>query len=628
MTKTTRAMAAAMAILATGAAAQELPLLVGGHAHGAENIKALADLGLGNFVWIPAKDYVMGNTPWDEQQDVLADVDACVEHGLRFMVTERRGLGETVRGGGFPHGGHCSGDIHDETTVREIVRRGGELMVGLHGEELDADFLQEAIRPSFRARTPGLYSFTDRAGGRASMEGELRRETELYHAWGAKYIPNMCVTGHHSGFRVGADIVIAELFEHLPTVELQLAYLRGGAKQFGGPWGVWVSPWFWGQVPCEDKELWPAEQAQPGGGHSASEFRRALWLSYVSGARLLTMQETEPLFSSDGDGLKLAAWGTELKRFWDYARDHDEPMRPIVPMAVLVDRDSGWMPAHLWQDWNQHETVWGKLPTTRGDAMLSTYLDVLLPGFGRTRESVMERKDIYPGYFAATETTPFDIVSSDITAEKLGEYPLVVALGEINMTEELHATLREYVNGGGRLLINVLQMKRGEAYVHDVDFLGVGLGTHIHASAKVVVPEALDGVESEYPEPWYCAIHVWPTEDTEVLAHDGEGNPVLTRNAWGEGTVYLSTPEYMLEGFGEQENALNFFKALLPTLVPRAAVTVEQQGDVSWIASRQGEDMVVALANHASEPRWVEVTVADTTSKHDIEPEDVLVVRQ
>jgi len=57
-------------------------------------------------------------------------------------------------------------------------------------------------------------------------------------------------------------------------------------------------------------------------------------------------------------------------------------------------------------------------------------------------------------------------------------------------------------------------------------------------------------------------------------------------------------------------------------------VTVNHEGDVSWIASRQAEDIVVALANHASEPRWMELTVAGKTERHDIEPEDVLIVRQ
>ena len=56
---------AAIAAIIPGTADGTVPLRVGGHAHGAENIRALADLGIGNFVWIPALGYTMGNTPWD-----------------------------------------------------------------------------------------------------------------------------------------------------------------------------------------------------------------------------------------------------------------------------------------------------------------------------------------------------------------------------------------------------------------------------------------------------------------------------------------------------------------------------------------------------------------------------------
>ena len=44
---------AAVAAAAHAAPKHPFPLLVGGHAHGAANIRALADLGMGNFVWIP-----------------------------------------------------------------------------------------------------------------------------------------------------------------------------------------------------------------------------------------------------------------------------------------------------------------------------------------------------------------------------------------------------------------------------------------------------------------------------------------------------------------------------------------------------------------------------------------------
>jgi hypothetical protein len=447
-----------------------LPLVVGGHAHGAKNIQALADLGVGNMIWIPKPNLIEdGNTPWDKTNDIYADINACLRNNMSFFVSQGRGLGLDIRMGGGEYGGDGCGVMWDAATIRRISKLGGSRFLGLHAEELDADLVQSGLRPSFRARSPQVYDFTDRAGGRRCFETELTKLKKLYQGYapGARFWPNLCITHHHSGFRIGADLVIAELLEHLPTTELQLAYLRGGARQFDGQWGIWVSPWLGGTIPCEDKKLWPAPYATIGGGHKPSYLKRCLYLSYVSGSRVFAVQNTDCLFSyknpdDPSAGYKLAAWGSELKSFYDYAKAHAEPMQPIVPIAVLVDKDNGWAPGRLWGNWVENDTVWGKLPIDRGDKMLSAYLDVLLPGFGRTKDC-WEKKAYYPGYFASTPAGPFDIVSSDVPAAKLAGYSAVLVLGDVDMSPALLETLKTYVRGGGNLCINVDQMRSHEA---------------------------------------------------------------------------------------------------------------------------------------------------------------------
>ncbi|MBM3494840.1 MAG: hypothetical protein FJX72_11075, partial [Armatimonadetes bacterium] len=426
--------AAGIAMAAISTPTGELPLLVGGHAHGAANIRALKSLGLGNFVWIPKRGYGMGNVPWDSEHDILADVHACVEAGMYFMVSQRRGLGREFKPGGPEFGGDTTPDIHDARAVRAIRARAGPLFVGLHAEELDADFLQNGLRASSRSRTPWLYGFTDRAGGHETFEAEVRRIGEAARGAGARFMPNLCVSLHHSGFRAGGDIVMAELLEALPNTELQLAYLRGGAAQFAKPWGVWVSPWHKGKVPTEDKALWPGPNSAVGAGHDAGRLRRCLYLAWASGARILTVQETEPLFSRDGrGGYALAAWGRELQAFWRFAQGYGRPVRPRAGLALMVDRDSGWAPGHLHGDWIEHPTVWAKLPPERGDTMLGRYLDVLLPGFERVSGWWKEGGSEYPGYFAPTPAGPVDIVSSDIGTARLRQYRAVMLMGNVAM---------------------------------------------------------------------------------------------------------------------------------------------------------------------------------------------------
>ncbi len=589
------------------------PLLVGGEAHGVENIDTLADLGIGNLVWIPAPGYSMGNTPWDEENDIFADIDACLRNGFFFMPSQRRGLGDPIRPGGFGMGGHGSGEMYPLEVLARMKAAGGTRMVGVHAEEMDIDLIQDTIRPAYAARVPELRNYTDPEGGRVAFQGEMERLNKRYTDLGIRFFPNLCVTHQHCGYRAGAALVLGELFEHLPTTELQLAYLRGAAHQFDKPWGVWISPWFWGRVPTEDKTLWPAPQAQIGGGHSVEMFRRALYLSFVSGARLITLQETEPLFSRapDGEGYVLARWGREFKTFWDYAKRHDAPFVPIVPLAVLIDQDNGWEPAHLCQNWNPHESVWGKLPIDRrADGMLREYFNVLLPGFMRTAESVRNRTDEFPGYFAATPHGPFDVLASDVKADRLAAYPVVVALGGMDMTGALLRELKAYVSQGGVLLLNVYSMLHRNGYVQDPAFLGAMLKFRVNGGKTIQWCGEMEGMEKRtFEEDAFATVQV-DVGSGEVLAADEKGNPVLLAQSYGEGTVYLSTVEYMMRGWESQVGTLRFFETFIGALARQAPVWVEASDGLSWVASRQGDELVVAISNHAKAPHAAKVMVA------------------
>jgi hypothetical protein len=279
----------------------------------------------------------------------------------------------------------------------------------------------------------------------------------------------------------------------------------------------------------------------------------------------------------------------------------------------MIDVDNGWAPAHLWINWYESDLVWGKLPADRADAMLAAFLDVLLLGFRRTPESVRDGEDFYPGYFAATPHGPFDLVASDISARKLSEYPCVLLLGEVRMHAQLLAALKEYVGNGGTLIINALHMRNRAAPVQDEKLLGCtidmgGKYSRIYASSKIVASTDIPGLEKrEFGEPWFCSIDVKPTS-AKVLAADHEGHPVLLQNAYGKGLVYLTTPEYMSEGYREQEKRLGFFATVLPVLIPPGPIQVAGEGNISWVAARQGTNsVIVVLANHSKAERNAEI---------------------
>jgi hypothetical protein len=227
---------------------------------------------------------------------------------------------------------------------------------------------------------------------------------------------------------------------------------------------------------------------------------------------------------------------------------------------------------------------------------------------------VAAQDDFYPGYFASTPLGAFDIVASDITAERLGTYPCVLLLGEVDMDPDLHETLREYVAGGGTLIVNALHMIHRSAVVEDEDLLGARLDmggkySRVYSSAKIVVTGDIPGVErKEFEEPHFASITAEPKGAT-VLATDHEDHPVLLEQHFGQGTVYLTTPEYMMEGWKGWKRRLRFFEVFLDAVVPKN-IRVESEGDISWVAGRRGgNERIIVLANHGDQSKQATIRI-------------------
>ena len=619
---------------------KDYPLLVGGHAHGAENIRILKDLGLGNFVWIPKYGYALGNTPWDAENGYAQDIDAALESDFYYMVSHKRGLGDEFKKGGSLSGGDTATIYpNTEEDIAKVVS-GGDKFIGWQAEELDADFLQTGLRPAFADRVPEVYNFDTPAQARINYETELQRLQKQAYDMGGNFISNQLVTHQLNAFRAGNDIVMSELLEHGVNTELQLAYMRGGKQQFGNDWGVWISPWYYGTIPTADKALWTNDIAQIGGGHKPSSYKRALYESYVSGARVLTNQETEPLFARDelNDGYKTVLWGTELKNFWNYAKNNQETMKPASSFAIMVDRDNGWEPAHLWQDMNIRDSRWAQLPITDGDRMLSEYLNAFLPGYKRTSEAVQQRKDLYPGYFASTPVGNFDIVATDCDPSRLAQYDTVILLGDISMNDILMNTLQTYVNGGGELVINAYQSMQDHQFYEAPDFYGYSFSRYdgwlasdrVNGAGSIRMNTTMAYMPEEvYSANWFFTVN-GVVDGAEIVAYTENGvqkDPAVVKNQFGRGTVYLTLTENMMTGLTEVPEPMSFYMDFLRAVVldnnsyvksMPAASDAGGTDDYSWMASYQGDDLVVLLSNHGASDGSVTVTLDDEIAKENI----------
>lgn len=604
----------------------DYPLLVGGMAHGKEFIGAFADLNMGNFVWIPKQGYSLGNTDW-KNETYATDAEYAASRGMYYMASHARGLGEAFKKGGFTSGG----DTHpvtpkDSETVDRVVSAGTDasgrnLFIGWHAEELDADFVQNA-RLAFGARVPGLYDFTDEAGGRISYENELIRQQKIANEMNGNYISNQLVTHHLNAFRANNDVVIAELLEHSTNTELQLAYMRGGRNMFGNSWGVWISPWYFGEVPAADKGLFTSGAASLTGGHKTASYRHAVYESYVSGAQIITNQETEPLIARDliTGAYKDVLWGTELKHFWEYVEKYqNSKVESANKTAVMIDRDNGWEVGRLWQNWYKQDTNWGKLAPTTGNSMLAQYLNVLLPGYGRTVQQVNDKRDLYPGFFASTPLGAFDIVASDASAESLEKYDNVVMLGDFKMNDTLNGNLKKFVKGGGNLVMTAYQSMANGTFYEDPEFYGYtfqnfkGMNYSDRLCYSTTIRKLISSGDTSlnYVQDTYTSGQFWSllgvVGTADVLAVESSKNqPVLVANEYGRGKVYLGLTEWMMD---ENGNMMDFYADTIRSVVlnssPDVYAHAAAQGgtsdfsyQVSYRTNADGTRQMLVLLSH------------------------------
>ena len=653
----------------------EQGLLIGPHANGIKLIDEAKRNGLGNLVWIPKFKYYVGapngysepEAQWSNltEKSYMMYAQEAVDNGLSFIISSRRGLGDGHRHGNQLDGPDGSGEILSSELVRKLKSIGGSYFAGLMMEEMDADWIQNGLKKDtashpyiddiYAKRTDlaALYNFSTRDAGRIKFETELKRLVDRYHDWGVNALVNMCITYQHYGFRSGADMVMLELLEHLPNVELQLAYTRGAAREYNKPWGVWVSPWSAGTIPSEDEpnesdKLWKTDY-QSGltseyKGHTAADFKKAVYLSYYSGAKVITQQENDPIFQK-ADGASsvnwdAGPWGKVLRDFNKFVGKNPVRGTPHVGVAVMLDENGGWSPGRLWGNWaggvnkgnsldpdEGTDQIWAKLSPEKQDFMLRNYLNVYFPDYWKSGTDAMGMQNspynnrfiTYPGFFTTNPLGQVDVILNDAPLQTMVQYPFIVYLGHSWMSDATLKKLRAYVYNGGTLLINAKQLFDASGTVYnDTDLFGATVGTTSGTSSTITVSgnEFVTLPQSYYSESTFTIINT-TTGGGTVLATDELGRAILYTKTFGSGRTYLTTPEFMVSNDSSSKYpALNFGKDLLMHLSQRFnPVKVTNGGYIEYMLN-EAEDgsKLILLVNHGSSAWSGDVTLIGTVA--------------
>ena len=500
---------------------------------------------VGNFAWFP-KPGMFPIDSWNRINKIDVFINAALmrDAGMAFMLSIRRGLGDFIRPASFLSEGwsqDTTPDIYTQEELEALRLLGGGYFLGVLMEEMDTSMVQGGLRNETRSEIPYLYDFITRAGGRAAFESEIKKYIDRYRYWGTSSFVNAGTTYQHAAYRVGADMVFGELGAEHVAYGMQLAMLRGASRQFDKDFGIWISLWADVKLPVPNYS--PAvgryKNWNEKDGHSAERLRQSMMLSYLSGAQIVTPQDVVPMFTGGNTGdWKLSDWGNVVKEVNGISKTLDK-YTPDIRTAVLLDKDAGWTPGTLWNgftSWtnapydngSQYGHIWGKLKAETPELMEMAVFNTLYPGASDSGNSQ------YPGLYTDTPFGPVDVVQSDISLKALSAYDHVIVCGYFKPTQAEYTVLKQYVEQGGQLLLNVMQI---EDYWNDADFLGGTISPVKKLAEQATMLEKHYKVSSE----------IFSYSGSAATLIGTNSGTLAINNAVGKGNIFLSlSPQYDL----------------------------------------------------------------------------------
>jgi hypothetical protein len=312
----------------------------------------------------------------------------------------------------------------------------------------------------------------------------------------------------------------------------------------------------------------------------------------------------------------------------------------VVTTALMLDRDHGFEPK--FGRWCQGDYVWyWKLPYSDGDYMTHHLLNLLFPGYWRSGTVVPGAPPTPQAYNAAlvagadprpwepmgqsTWGDQFDVLVSDAQPGALRQYRTIILVGDIELTPELQARLRPWVEAGGTLVVNAAQARgAGPA------FLGCRLSAEERvASASEWLADRRPQAANRRPRAEAPYSYTVATlGQAKALAQTPSGDPLVVTNRVGRGAVVTTMPRYLMDQ--RKTRVLQVGRRLVGTLVkPGLPARVTGPFPVEYLVSARPDAIIATVCNNSSRawegriaarkpgPRYrVREWLSDTTVPH------------
>jgi hypothetical protein len=410
-------------------------------------------------------------------------------------------------------------------------------------------------------------------------------------------------------FDMGTDAAILERNnDEVDGITPGLAMIRGAALQHGGKdWGIDISTWrFWNNNPTQ------YSNGVLTGGWSTATLKRNMYIAYMGGANIIN-DEAANYTAGAISGQTYNPLGQMVQAFYDFAvTRHSNRGTPFVPMALMQDHYSGLIPKYL--EWNQGNVKWYWTdPYSNGDTMLSNLFSLVYPNYntwGTIRntgapvvlngdgsinisatqiayqQAIAGGADTRPWepFGSSTWGETFDIITNQASRAALQRYKVVVLATGAPVSDTLLSTLTQYVNQGGILVLNAQQMSANSQTLAGVNLTAI----RGSASSETWIPDGSLISESSYN---YTV--VTPTT-TSVVAQTA-GNPIVTKNLYGSGVVYVTTPDFLANA-GDTA-ILKVGQKLISMLQAQFAVVTVSGPQLEYLISTDTGKTIVTLVN-------------------------------
>lgn len=284
--------------------------------------------------------------------------------------------------------------------------------------------------PYFSAGDFSIYRelyrpITNQAEAEAYLRDYFKQMTELTH--GAA----LSVTGfgqlYHTAFRLGARNAMAEIGNQVPLTALQLAFLRGAARQYNKPFGAYYEAWggtpmgcvcatdfspWWAGVPGF-KEKMGSYRIGPEYGSGRSLHRRLLYFAWLAGSSWWSEEWGAENYFSNWDNYPLTPYGELTRDFQAVARNLPGP-EPIVPVALVMPPDTFGLDIRVAAGLTQQ--VWRLAPADAFHYQMKAFADMFLapqPGGGGR-----DAQNLTPSPWIGC----FDVFDADVEPSLLARY--------------------------------------------------------------------------------------------------------------------------------------------------------------------------------------------------------------